>query len=105
MFVALGIQHAMRIRDSVICGLPGCTIFFHIISQQRDVREENFKQEMCGFCLEILPEIFLALRRIKKDMIKNICWFHVKWPLFLSDFNENRVFMTDFQKIVQYQIS
>ena len=32
VFVALGIQHAMRILHTVICGLPRCKIFFHIIS-------------------------------------------------------------------------
>jgi len=31
VFVALGIQHALRISHIAICGLSGCTIFFHII--------------------------------------------------------------------------
>ena len=32
VFVALGIKHAMRMRHTVICGLPVFTILFHIIS-------------------------------------------------------------------------
>jgi len=32
VFVALAIQHAMRMRHIFICVLPHCTIFFHIIS-------------------------------------------------------------------------
>jgi hypothetical protein len=31
VFVALGIQHAMRMRRIVICGLFGSTIFFNIL--------------------------------------------------------------------------
>ena len=32
VFVALGIQHAMRMRHIANCGLSGSTVFFHIIS-------------------------------------------------------------------------
>jgi len=32
VFVALGNTHAMRMHHIVICGLPGSTIYFHIIS-------------------------------------------------------------------------
>jgi hypothetical protein len=32
VFVALGIQHAIRMRHIVICGPSGSTTFFHIIS-------------------------------------------------------------------------
>ena len=31
VFVALGIQQALRMRHFVICGLPGSKISFHII--------------------------------------------------------------------------
>jgi len=32
VFVALGIQRRMHMRHIVIYGLPGSTVFFHIIS-------------------------------------------------------------------------
>jgi hypothetical protein len=32
LYVALGIQNTMRMRDIVICDLRGSAVFFHIIS-------------------------------------------------------------------------
>ena len=32
VFVALGIQPAIRMRHTVICDLPDSTVFFHFIS-------------------------------------------------------------------------
>jgi hypothetical protein len=40
VFVALGIQDAMRIRSIVICGLSGSTIFFSHYLKRRDFPEE-----------------------------------------------------------------
>jgi len=32
VFVALCIQHAMRMRQIIVCALPGSGMFFHLIS-------------------------------------------------------------------------
>jgi hypothetical protein len=34
------IQNAMPIRYIIICGLPGSTIFFHIILQKKKIRKK-----------------------------------------------------------------
>ena len=33
VFRTIGSQHAMRMHRIVVCGLPGATIFLHIITQ------------------------------------------------------------------------
>ena len=50
-------------------------------------------------------ETFLILRINERDMIKNVYCLRVKYPLFLSDFNETWIFSTDFRKIPKYKIS
>ena len=76
MLVALSIQHAMRIRYTIICGLPGCTIFFYVILLTANFREKKcMNKYVCfHFPLQLLSGFFFFnLRRIELwDMIKNI---------------------------------
>jgi hypothetical protein len=43
MFVALGIEHATRMRRIVICGLPRSTKPFHIISPTMLFAKKNYR--------------------------------------------------------------
>ena len=57
----------------VFHGLPGCTIFFHIISWAARFLE-NSKNMKCMFCysLQNFSETFLVIRRTERDVFKNI---------------------------------
>jgi len=58
-----------------------------------------------GLSLKVLSETFLILRRTERDRIINVLWSSREVPLAVSDFNETRKLLTDFQKIFKYQIS
>ena len=63
--VALGIQHEMRMRHIIICGLPGSTIFVHIISSTARFSKKLLLNVKCvsGYSLKLLSETFVILRR------------------------------------------
>jgi hypothetical protein len=42
VFLAVGIQHAMRMRHVVICGLPGCIVYFNFISLRALFKKKNW---------------------------------------------------------------
>ena len=79
--VALSIQHAMRMRHIVICGLSGCAIFFHIISQTVWFYTKKLLYVKCAFwfSLQLLSEIFLIRRKIQRGFI-NVYWSSCKVP-------------------------
>jgi hypothetical protein len=93
---------------TAICGLSDSTIFIHIFSQET-ISGKNYIKIKCAFrfCIETLREIFLIPRRIPGSAIINVLYIglHVKYLLFLWDFNETWIFSTFSKKKHKYEIS
>jgi hypothetical protein len=77
VLVVLCIQHAMCIRHIVICGMSGCTNFFHI---SRTNFEETLLNIKCVFCfhLQTFSETVLVLRKTERHIIKYVYWSSCK---------------------------
>jgi hypothetical protein len=76
VFVALGIQDAMRMRHIVMCGLPS---LYHILPHYLKKRARFSKkkshstQNVCfDFFHKFFSETFLILRRTEGDIITNV---------------------------------
>jgi len=66
VFIALVIQHAMCMRHIVICGLPGSTKYFHIISQTaRFLKKTGIETEI--FVLIVSTNFVWKISNSKKD--------------------------------------
>jgi hypothetical protein len=112
--VAFVIQHAKRMHRIILVLLSvACMVlpYFSTLShKQHDFRRKvlNIKC-VFWFFLQILSEKFLFLKIIQRDIFIYIYIYictgiHVKYPLFLSDFNKRWIFSTDFRKVFKYKI-
>jgi uncharacterized protein YozE (UPF0346 family) len=98
----------MRMRRNVIYGLHRSTILFPRYLIKSTIFEKKIVLILkCVFLffLQLWSETFLILRRNERDVITKYLGLRVKYPLFLSDFNETWAFYTDFRKIIKYQFS
>jgi hypothetical protein len=101
--VALGTHHAWAytILSTVVClALP----YFFILSR--------FLEKIYGelnMCLDFLYNFCLKYLSFSEELSeiwsKMYIARHINYPLFLSDFNENWIFVTNFRKILKYDIS
>jgi hypothetical protein len=82
-------------------------IFPHYLINGKIKKNKKLSNIKCvfSFSLQLLSETYLILTRIERNTIKMYIGLHVKYPLFLSDFNETCIFSRDFRKILKYQIS
>jgi len=82
VFVASGIQYAMRRRHIVVCILAGSAKIFHINSQKAKFRKRVIEHKMCVLIFSTnLSQTFLILRRINRDMKRNVYWSSCKIPI------------------------
>jgi len=99
VFVDLGIKHTMGMRHIVICVLLGSTIFFQCDSKKAQFSFflSYWKKGILYFLRKFVRNVFI-LRRIRRDIIKNVYSFPRKSTVILLDFNETS-FLERFSRI------
>jgi hypothetical protein len=81
------------------------SVFFGLMFNLRGPQGQN-PRTTCGPRTTVWETLPYTILRINGwDMIKTYICLHVKYPLFLSDVNENWFFLSDFLKTLKYQIS
>jgi hypothetical protein len=108
--VVLVTQQAKRMRH-IISSSVACYILPQLSTSSRKTtrysEESSEYKHVIRFSLRLLSETFLIIWGTERDIMTNAGYagLRVKYPLFLSRFNEAWIFSTDFRRILLYQIS
>jgi len=89
MFVALVVQHAMRMRHIVIYCLPGSTEFFNVASWTAGFPKTSYWTQICASIFSTMYVCNISHpKSSERGMINMYIGFHEKYPLSLSDLKE-----------------
>jgi len=83
VFVAVGIQHAKRMRHFVVFDMSGCILFLHIISQTARFCTSVEHDISVVISSAILSETSFIVRGIQRDVIVNVHRSACQVPAFL----------------------
>ena len=108
VYVATVIQNAMRMRQNILSSVAYwlCNILPRYVINGKIFGGKFVEHKICVLdFLYIFRLKHLILRRNGRDIIINTHKSSCKCPLLLSHFNQIWFFLTDFRKMLKYEIS
>ena len=92
----------------VIYGLPSSTVCSTLVQKRQDFpkKKKNWTQNVCfDFLYNIGLKYFSFWEELSEVWSEMSSGLRVKYPLFLSEFNETWIFWTSFRKLLKHKIS